>query len=119
MKYYFDGKLIRTSKTHSYRFALLNGDKVITCSAEKERCVAELNRHIRNCEDSIETAAGAIKSLNSGKKGYWWKEGRSNGFTSFNSTHSVEKFERRIKMAEEDIKYIKENYRVVELECEE
>ena len=36
MKFYYNGKLIRTSKTHEYKYAVLHGDKCLGCSATRE-----------------------------------------------------------------------------------
>lgn len=36
MKFYYNGKLVRTSKSHEYRYAVMHGDKCIGCSATRD-----------------------------------------------------------------------------------
>ena len=37
MKFFYAGKLVRTSKTHDYNFGVLNANgKIVSCSATKE-----------------------------------------------------------------------------------
>lgn len=36
MKFYYNDKLIRTSQTHEYKFAVLHGDRCLGCSTTRE-----------------------------------------------------------------------------------
>lgn len=36
MRFYFNGKLVRTSKTHEYNYAAFSGEKLIACSETRE-----------------------------------------------------------------------------------
>lgn len=36
MKFYYNDKLIRTSQTHVYKFAVLHGDRCLGCSTTRE-----------------------------------------------------------------------------------
>lgn len=49
MKFYYNGKLVRTSKTHEYKFALLNTEtgKAYACSKDMkgmDRAMSEVSR---------------------------------------------------------------------------
>lgn len=45
MKFYYNGKLVRTSKTHEYKYALLNrADRTLACSATRKGAETAYNR---------------------------------------------------------------------------
>lgn len=76
MKFYIDGKLVRTSKTHDYTHALMWHDSVISCHGSYEQAVKALNRKIAERNYDIENNRAAIKAIDEGRTNYLWKFGR-------------------------------------------
>lgn len=49
MKFYYNGKLIRTSKTHEYKFAAITAEgKCLCCSATLDGCKRGLDAYTAN-----------------------------------------------------------------------
>lgn len=77
MKYYYDGQLIRTSKTHHYAYACVrknaegNGWECLGCSATRKGAEKVKNEIITRYENAIDGYERAIKAINEGKKGYY------------------------------------------------
>lgn len=44
MKFYFNGELVRTSKTHEYKYGLLYMGKIKKCSKTKDALISEIER---------------------------------------------------------------------------
>ena len=40
MKYYYNGRLLFVDMVHTYRYAVLEGDRVITCQPDRKRAEA-------------------------------------------------------------------------------
>lgn len=51
-KYYYEGKLIRTSKRDNYTHAVLWRNKVVACCGSYERAVARFNQEFIYLSDS-------------------------------------------------------------------
>lgn len=68
MKFYYNDKLVRTSKTHEYHYAILsaNGD-VWSCHGTLEAAQKEFRRPISECETSIADTKKIIAALEKGK----------------------------------------------------
>lgn len=68
MKFYYNDKLVRTSKTHEYHYAILseNGD-VWSCHGTLEAAQKEFRRPISECETTIEDNKKIIAALKNGK----------------------------------------------------
>ena len=72
MKFYFNGRLVRTSKTREYNYAAFSGDNLIACSVTREgaeNCVilSECRATLRRMEGVLEgkgykTARGGYRS---------------------------------------------------------
>ena len=116
MKFYYEGKLIRTSKNHHYTNALINTDtgKCITCSSTMEGCERELNRIINEKLNNIENAKKAILAIENGKKTYMATYGRD--ICTARVTENIEHYQKSIKYYQERIENIKVFYKIVDLE---
>lgn len=72
MKFYYEGKLVRTSKTHHYTHALVNVEtgKAITCSAKgPEACESYKQSYLRNVMQSITDEKTIIEAVKEGRNG--------------------------------------------------
>lgn len=70
-KFYYNGKLVRTSKTHVYTHAVINekGD-VLRCSSTEVLAKAFITSELSRAENEIIDSDKAIKALRNGEKGY-------------------------------------------------
>lgn len=75
MKFYYNGKLVRTSKTHEYHFGILEPKtgKIVSCHGTYEAAQKEHRRPISEAETSIKRCRAAIAAIESGKKFFYWK----------------------------------------------
>ena len=68
MKFYYNGKLMRTSKTHEYKFAIIWPDGTLSsCHGTREAAEKEYRRPISEAESSIATELKAIEAIKAGK----------------------------------------------------
>ena len=68
MKFYYNGKLMRTSKTREYHFAVLNTNGTCnSCHSTREAAEKEWRRPIAAHETAIEEDLQCIKALERGK----------------------------------------------------
>lgn len=78
MKFYYNGKLMRTSKTHDYKFAIVNpSGSCWSCHGTLDAAQKEFRRPIAELEQAIENSKAAIKALKAGKTYYNAKSGRN------------------------------------------
>lgn len=69
MKFYYNGKLVRTSKTHEYRYAIVTeAGNLISCHGTREAAEKEFRKPIASCESTLEFYAEAIRAIEAGKK---------------------------------------------------
>lgn len=69
MKFYYNGKLMRTSKTHEYKYAIITENGCCcSCHGTLESAQKEFRRPIAECEKSIANFNMIIRAINSGKK---------------------------------------------------
>ena len=81
MKFYFNGKLIRTSKNHEYKYAILSeNDGVWSCHSTLEAAEKEYRKPIAARETDIHECMVAIEMLKNGRNymevrrgGRWFK----------------------------------------------
>lgn len=118
MKFYYEGKLVRTSKTHEYHYGIYDKHykTMRSCHSTRELAEKELNTYINQPLNWIENEKNAIKALQSGKKYYFAKEGNRNICVRFTKEDTVEMWEGYIKGNETKHEYRKSNLCVVELE---
>lgn len=69
MKFYYNDKLVRTSKTHEYHYGVWNPmtEKMESCHGTLDGAKKELRRRISEHETSIADEKAAIKALENGK----------------------------------------------------
>lgn len=115
MKFYYEGKLIRTSKTHDYKYAALINEKCLKCSGTKQGAEAEISRLIREAENNIAFYESALQAYEKGstmvrsRRGDWVKLDTA-WYTPENLRDWKESEHKRLN-------FIKENAKVVELEA--
>lgn len=119
MKFYYNGKLIRTSKNHVYTHAVINMDtnNVKGCRANLQNAEAIISGQIATYEKEIKNCETAIKALKAGKKYYTV---RFSGHTipiHFENGQTPETFAEYINDYREQIEYVRKNWKVVELEA--
>lgn len=115
MKFYYEGNLIRTSKSHNYTHAVLapNG-KAISCSSTREGAEKFKQSEINNWSRSVENHHSAIEAIKAGQKYYSFKEGNRTVKARVNGT--LESYERSLREAEKAVEIVR-SYKVVELEA--
>lgn len=118
MKFYYNGKLIRTSKNHTYTHAVISkaNGRCLGCRANRANCESIINSEIHQYERAIEDLQERIGALDLGKTYYYvtfrgrsWKE-------KFTENDTVENYLARIKEYEEYIDHVKNTWKIVELE---
>lgn len=124
MKFYYNGKLVRTSANHIYTHAVIKGEKngkylVEGCRANKEAAEQIITSRINWCKGNIKDAENAIKALENGESGYWYTFRGTRWFNKFTSRSTVEIYKESIEMNLRDIEQVKNNWKVVELEARE
>ena len=71
MKFYYNGKLMRTSKTHEYKFAIIWPDGTLSsCHGTREAAEKEYRRLISENETAIADDLKAIEALKAGRTYY-------------------------------------------------
>lgn len=123
MKFYYDGKLMRTSKTHEYHFAIINASGTCwSCHGTREAAEKEYRRIISEYETGIESANKAIAMINKGIYSYMVKSGRISYRVNLKTNYGdnidrtkVEYWEARIESLKADIERFKTR-KIVELE---
>lgn len=118
MKYYYNGKLIRTSKNHIYTHAVIDiaDYECIGCRPSEDKAEAIIKSEIAQAERSIANCKSAIKALESGKRGYSHKEARRTWFHDFYPSDTIQRYTESIDRIEKYIEEVNSNWRVVELE---
>jgi hypothetical protein len=119
MKFYYNGQLVRSSKNHTYTHAVINTENnaCMGCRTSKENAEAIITSEIADLNRKITNSESAIKALESGKSGYYVKEGRRTWYCKFSKDDTVEWYTEGIERRRERIGYIKTNWQVVELEA--
>lgn len=118
MKFYYNGKLVRTSKTHEYKYGVYsaNQDKVIACSATREGAEAHITRIMSDSRDRLKTYEGALKALKAGASGFDSYFGRRSTYIRFRQEHTEKYFTEQIDYYKENLIKIRNNCKIVELE---
>lgn len=119
MKFYYNGKLIRTSKSHTYTHAVID---TVTggckgCRASKETAEAIISTEVAYYEKKIGNYKNAVKALQNGKSGYYAKDGRRTYYSKFSADSTVERYNEWIGWDRNYINSVKANWQVVELEA--
>ena len=116
MKFYYNGKLVRTSKNHYYTHAVINpdGDRLIGCCSRLDLAIKLRNSWISSLETNIENYNRAIKAIENGKKTYWGKYGNREVLNKV--YYSADDYKKFIENDKARIAY-RSNFKVVELEA--
>lgn len=119
MKFFYDGKLVRTSKTKVYTHAVINTETggLIGCSSSRELAQKKVDSEISYCNSRIAEDERALKALTSGASGYSYRFGRMKYFSVFgrDCSKNPEEWKQFIREHRERIDYIRRNWKVVEL----
>lgn len=116
MKFYYNGKQVRTSKTHEYHFGILsiNGDAINSCHATREAAEKEMAKAPAACRTAIGEYKDAIKAIENGKTKFPRK---MCGRTYYDKiAYSKEEYEGMIERAEARIAELGKR-KIVELEA--
>ena len=118
MKFYYNNKLVRTSKTHEYKYALIweGREKVEMCSGTREGCEKEITRRINVRLEAIENEKAIITAIKAGKNKYMCKEGRRSYYIEL-PTKDISEVEGWIENRKNAIEEIRKNLKLVELEA--
>ena len=121
MKFYYNDKLIRTSKTHEYKYALISGTgKCVTCSASRERAEAELASWINRYNDKIQNYKNIIHAIETGASHYNAIDGRKTYRVKLdgknNEAHTLDGAKEYLEGSTARLEEIK-SWKVVELEA--
>ena len=125
MKFYYNGKLVRTSQTHTYTHAVLDLEtgECIGCRSSEQAAQQLAGERIRWRENEIENLQSAIKALKAGQTCYPFREGKHKGWTRFgpkvlaDREAAIARREKRIEECRKEQAWFKENWKVVELEA--
>lgn len=117
MKFYYNGKLIRTSAKHNYKYACINEETgyVWGCSETKDGAMRNLNSRVSEVRQRIENCKKAIQAIKNGKDYYFCSWGRSTNKTEI--TRNQDYYEEIITESREWISYILNACKAVELEA--
>ena len=69
MKFYYNGELVRTSKTHEYHYGILNidGTRVSSCHGTLKDAEKEMAKAPASCRTAISEYKAAINAIENGK----------------------------------------------------
>ena len=118
MKFYYDGRLIRTSKNHEYTHAVIDITDYgcVGCRVGEDKAEAIIRTEISQTERNIANCRAALKALEDGKDGYFYKEGRHTWYSKFSKSQTAEYYEAIIERLSGYIDRINTTWKVVELE---
>ena len=118
-KFYYEGKLVRTSENHDYRFGIYNKSRgrMKSCHSTRELAEKTLQSYINEPLNWIENNdKRAIQAIKNGKKKYWVKVGNREVLEPLGDRNTVEIWERYIEENQQIHEFRKNNFCVVELE---
>ena len=118
MKFYYDNKLIRTSKSHAYTHALIDQNcKAVTCSATREGCEKEHSRLVRKLEQIIQNRENALAARAAGKTQVKWLDGRKTYYLKLNERRYLDEFSKYIEADRKRLHTMIHDWKIVELEA--
>ena len=122
MKFYYNEKLIRTSKTHEYKYALLSSnEKCVTCSASRDRAESELTIRINSCNDRIQNYKNIIHAIETGATYYDHTYGRETIKVKLDAknyeVHTLDGAKKYLDNEEKHLEDLKTVWKIVELEA--
>lgn len=125
MKFYYDGQLIRTSKTHVYTHACIrkgeNGYICLGCSSTRAGAEKVKIDKIRTLESAIYIYTARIEAIKAGKNGFYNIKHKWISFKGcFEGCDYVplEEFERRLENTKASLERVKNEWMIVEVNGE-
>lgn len=119
MKYYYNGKLIRTSKNTAYRYAAINAEtgKILGCSSTAEGAEKNIRRMISGAEEFIGNCRNAIFAIEVAKRRWYiCRDGRRAYKVTIEPGQTAEHFQSMIDKSTAWIEKIQQTCKVVEIE---
>ena len=114
MKYYYNGKLMRTSN-HVYTHAVIdNNGKCVACRNGYANAVKAKNAE--RSDKAIREANNAINALKAGRSYYFFKIGQCSYKHTFEAKDTIERYQGVIERANEWNKVV-DSWQIVELEA--
>lgn len=115
-KFYYNGKLVRTSKTHHYTHAVINTKtgKAVGCRSSREAAEAIIASEINWRNDVIANYERAVKAIEKGETWYTEREGRKS--YRMRVSRTAEEYKAFAEQTAERQKEILRDWKVVELE---
>lgn len=116
MKFYYNGELVRTSKTHHYTHAVIdsNNGRLIGCCSRLDLAKKLRDSEISEIVSGIENCKRAIKALEAGKRVYRCKVGNREYMEK--TYFSLDQWKAFLKSDEQKLEYKNKYFKVVELE---
>lgn len=118
MKFYYDGQLIRTSKTHIYTYACIkkeeNGYVCLGCSSTRTGAEKVKNDRIKELESAIYSYAARIEAIKAGKTGYYNIKHKWISFKGLDYRTS-EELERWLESAKATLERVQNEWMIVEV----
>ena len=112
MKFYYNDKLVRTSKTHIYTHAVMFNENLIACSSSYDLAVKRLNEFISKNDKNMEYYEEVITKYENGIKSKVYSNGRYKTMTDEIYNEYVEMLNRAKEYRKEKVN----NTHIVELE---
>lgn len=122
MKFYYNNELIRTSKNHEYTHAVIDTQtgRCLGCRTSAQACESIISSEISRHMSCIEDENKMLKALESGKRSYRTSYRTRNGMRSWTENIdpkiTIEQINEWIDSRNESINYIRNNWKIVELE---
>lgn len=121
MKFYYDGQLIRTSKTHIYTHACIrkgeNGYICLGCSSTRAGAEKVKIDKIRTLESAIYIYTSRIEAIKAGKNGFYDIKHKWISFKEC-SDATLEELERWLESVKESLERVKNEWMIVEVNGE-
>ena len=115
-KYYYNGKLIRTSNNSGYRYAVIDEEgNVKGCRSDYKAADAIITARINRLEQGLQNTKNAYHAAVNGQKKYPARDGRYCAYYPVRET--AEYYADMIESYKKDIEYYRVNWRIVEIEA--
>lgn len=124
-KFYYNGKLVRTSENHNYTHAVIvvndqgefNG--LCGCRTSENAAQSIISSEISAYNRGIENCMSKVKAMQAGKNCYYCKDGRRGFYERISKDESVERLLGWAETAKQRIEWIRTHWKVVELTVNE
>ena len=118
MKFYYNGKLMRTSKNHIYTHAVINErGGLIGCRANREAAEAIISAELSTLQRGLKNGEIKKKAIESGATRYRVSTGRISYWEPVRDTDTIERCDEWIASRREKIEAVRIGWQIVELEA--